>query len=60
MRELGLGVVVLAVPPGQHVALESPIEAGPLEGALGPIPGGVFAGAELEDLGGGLEEEGVD
>jgi hypothetical protein len=42
------------------VALEGGVESGPGEGALGPVPGGVFAGAEGQDVGGGFEPEGVD
>jgi hypothetical protein len=56
----GLRVEVLATIPRRRVAHERTVEPAPLEGALGPIPGGVFLRAEGQDLGGGFEPKGVD
>lgn len=52
--EAGLWVKIFSGIPGKEVRKGGTVEAVPFEGAFGPIPGGVLALAEVEDLGGGL------
>lgn len=59
MWEAGLGIDVLAAPPGVQMGTGRAVEPVPLEGALGPVPGGVFAGAKGQDLGGAKAPKGV-
>lgn len=60
VRQAGFRVKVLTFPIGLKMADRRTVELAVRECALGPVPSGIFLGAEGEDCRGGFEPEGVD